>query len=61
MVPIINHESEIKLNENDKVKVILGGSIGVNTKIKLINAKYSRYIDFYSIKNKDHYVRVLGR
>ena len=30
----------------------------VGHRMKLIHAKYNRYIDFYSIRNNEHFVRV---
>jgi len=38
--------------------VILGGNVKVSASIKLINARYSRYMDFYVMKDKSTMVLV---
>ena len=41
--------------------MILGGGIKLSTTIKLINAQFDRYIDYYMMNDKSTMVMVKGR
>ncbi len=53
----ISDWSEIT-NEKDKLALILGGNVKVSTSVKLIHARFSRYMNFYVMKDKTTMVLV---